>query len=459
MKILDLTRGKYIEIYPTAIDQFYDRCVNSMAEKYSYSINHLFAKGRNYTYSRLNRIPIFLVESSMSGKYVAVPECQCSVFVPTYDYNPLACYKNFDIEKWVASKKTKKDNPLERISHNTTLNDKLGCYIYAPDNETFHRQIFIWMDKVKDYAETKTKNKAEISDNARILLDFTLFYEMSHALMDVELYELHPSPYFSYDNDYPYRFIEEAFSTCIAYEILTEKQKGKSKISTQQQKFVEDFVKNEGCGFVDDLLENFNVEEWFAIKVLFSYDVAVLLREERWDENSFDLRHYETPIVGDVFRKGWIRVKDHFNKFGIMELPSQKMVAGFKKYDYISFFEETGVGNVRLCKVELNGLYGFVNEQGVEQIPIEYEEICDDEIFNSFHNGIVIAKKNSKYGTIDIYNNIIIPFNLPYEYIHPLHNKNGKAFVTNSARQWGIIDIATGKEVDPCNHPIGHSEY
>ena len=54
-------------------------------------------------------------------------------------------------------------------------------------------------------------------------------------------------------------------------------------------------------------------------------------------------------------------------------------------------------------------LYGYVNEQGVEQVPAEYGYLY------SFENGITIVKKDGRYGAIDLNNNIVIPFNLPYE--------------------------------------------
>lgn len=51
-----------------------------------------------------------------------------------------------------------------------------------------------------------------------------------------------------------------------------------------------------------------------------------------------------------------------------------------------------------------NGKYGFVNKNGEEQIPFEYDDL------ESFLGVAYTAKKNGKWGLIDKANNILIPF-------------------------------------------------
>ena len=87
-------------------------------------------------------------------------------------------------------------------------------------------------------------------------------------------------------------------------------------------------------------------------------------------------------------------------------------------------------------------LYGYVNEQGVEQIPVEYDHLY------SFENGITIAKKDGWYGAIDINNQIVIPFNLPYEDVRGF--RNGRAAVKAYSDKWGVIDTK-GKLIVPCS--------
>lgn len=85
-------------------------------------------------------------------------------------------------------------------------------------------------------------------------------------------------------------------------------------------------------------------------------------------------------------------------------------------------------------------LYGYVNEQGVEQIPIEYEYIY------SIEDGITIAKKNGIYGAVDINNNIIFPLGL---YAEVRSFRNGRAAVKDHHGKWGVIDTK-GNLIVPC---------
>lgn len=83
-----------------------------------------------------------------------------------------------------------------------------------------------------------------------------------------------------------------------------------------------------------------------------------------------DFSIYELYFVESVGHEGWIAIKDHHNKWGIMEISSQQMVNGFNKYDSFWSFNENGLCMVR--NDTLDGyLYGYVNLQGVEQIPVE----------------------------------------------------------------------------------------
>ena len=54
-------------------------------------------------------------------------------------------------------------------------------------------------------------------------------------------------------------------------------------------------------------------------------------------------------------------------------------------------------------------LYGYVNEEGEEQIPVEYEDL------SSFEDGLAIAKKNDCFGAIDLNNLTVVPITLSDE--------------------------------------------
>lgn len=292
MKIYDLTRGKYPLIYEPTYN--YAGNVEEMSHLSS-EFKSVFAKPNIDVKKLLNNIPVFLVESSMADEYVAVPGCQCSVRVP--EDKRLSLVKRFNIDKWVNLKESDKEDPLERTSKNFTITDLLGVYIYSSEYDLIPRRIFIWMDKILDYVKNK-KNAHEqdkTTSNAQALFDLVLYHEMAHALMDVEMYGVHPAPNFSYAKDYPYRFIEEAYANGIALTILMDNR----CLTSAQKIFIENFVKSQGEGYsegweiyelvVDGTINDIgkNISQWMALKVRFNYKLALHLRDW-WEGKEFD---------------------------------------------------------------------------------------------------------------------------------------------------------------------------
>lgn len=125
-------------------------------------------------------------------------------------------------------------------------------------------------------------------------------------------------------------------------------------------------------------------------------------------------------------------------KFGIFDCSGTQIVPC--KYDSIWSFDNNGLCMVRLDQKH-GYFYGYVNEQGVEQIPVEYEDI------SGFENGVTTAKKNGFYGIIDEHNNIVHPFDLDYPDMRDI--RNGYATMKNRTGKWGAID-STGNVVIPC---------
>lgn len=426
-KTFDLTGGKYPSIYDNTYignEEVARRCM-FFDEVYD-------------TESLLSNIPVFLVESSMANEYINVPGCDCSVRIPC-DKSVLVTDEDFDIDKWVNSKEGYSDETIkERVDRGLSVFDLLGVYVYSNVNDLIPRRIFIWMDKIMEYAENNTNkrnsSKQQVECNAKELFYLVLYHELAHALMDVGLYGKVPAPNFSYANDYPYRFIEEAYANGIALEALLSQNTTLFTSSQKEaQQFVVDFVKSQGAGYREgwDIYEerhslNGLIIQWMYVKLLFNYDIACLL-SEFWKYKRFnDINYFKS-----VGRKGWLVVQDRCKKWCMTDLSTAKPVNGFKKYDFFWSFDEYG-----LCMVRLNQhpgyLYGYVNEQGVEKIPIEYEYIYN------FEDGITIAKKDGRYGAVDLENNIVIPFGLPYAEVRGF--RNGRAAAKDHHGKWGVID-------------------
>ena len=419
MKIYDLTNGKYSDIFNSTSCSTIEECINELPYLIrDYKLSHLF--DTSDIKSKLQEIPVFLVETSMKEKQVAVPNCNSLIQIPSDLWSEEN--NELNLEEWL-NKKEAELSDKELISQKREIYDLLGVYV-SENDETSPKKIFIWMDKIVDCA-------GGILDNAKSLFELVFAHEMAHGLMDVELYGRSEKLSFTYNNDILYRFYEEAYANAIALSVLYSRQVVPS--------FIEDFVKNQGGGYSKgwELYDYHcrNLEQWMAAKVLFNYDIAYVLGNKD-SEYCFKM----PEIIDSIGREGWIAVINRYNKWYLMDVNTLSPVPGLKEYDNFWSFGEDGLCMVRLDTP--NGyLYGYINEQGEEKIPVEYDHLY------SFENGITIAKKEGKYGAIDLNNNIVIPFNLPYEDVRAF--RDGRAAVKDFSGLWGVIDTE-GNEIVPC---------
>ena len=432
-KIFDLTRGKYPSIYD-----------NTYIGNEEVARRRMFFDEEYDTESLLSNVPVFLVESSMANEYINVPGCECIIRVPS-DKTISVANGDFDIDEWVNSKEGSCDKPIkERIGRSMSIVDLLGVYVYSDTNELIPRRIFIWVDKIMEYAENNTNkinySKQQVECNAKELFYLVLYHELAHALMDVGLYGKVPAPNFSYSEDYPYRFIEEAYANAIALEALLS-QKTTLLTSSEKiaQQFVIDFVKSQGAGYREgwDIYEERHsldglIIQWMYVKILFNYDIACLLREF-WEYKSFnDINYFKS-----VGRKGLIAMEREYAEWLLMKVSISQPVSN-KVYRAIDLFNEYG-----LCKVMVDEtcLYGYIDEQGHEIIQFVYQCLCD------FDKGKTFAIKDGKCGAIDIEGNVLIPFELPY--VEVRNFINGRASVKDTSDKWGVIN-SDGELVVPC---------
>ena len=425
MKIFDLTRGKYPQMYDGPkmydLDEFLP-------------FVHSFVDNLDVV-SLLINIPVFLVESTMGDEYISVPETGCSIRVPK-DVNYCPLNKDLDIDEWVRSKESSYRESNEPTS--VVISDLLGVYIFESNNALMPRKIFIWMDKIQRIVNATTTAGQSKSSNAAALFDLVLYHELSHGLMDVELYDKVPASNFNY-SDYVYQCIEESYANAISLTIL--KKKG-LMMQKSTEHFVKDFVLKQGAGYSDGwnlYLNNMcyrEVEQWMYAKVLFNNDVAHQI-------GLFWLGNFKNLFfVKTVGHNGWRVVKDRYDKWTMTDWNTLKPVVGFKQYDSFWSFDEYGLCMVRINQ-EKGYLYGFVNESGVEQVPVQYDHIY------GFDNGLAVAKKCGQYGVIDTENNVKIPFGLPYEEVRGF--RKGRAAVKDGSGLWGVIDIY-GNLIVPCVH-------
>lgn len=437
MRIHDLTGGKYPTLVgdPQKLELL---CVTRLKNNWpETNISKVLFHSPRVV---INFVPIFLVETSMADTDVFVKDLNCDIHVPKDHKKQEIEPKEFD-EKPVDKLDEKPDSDYvgeNRPNNNPsshkekpggyTVEDYLGVYVYDPSNDT--RRIFVWVDKIQNYTQNPNRAMSTVTKNAKALLELVMFHELGHALMDVGLYRINSSPYFTYSNNYIYRFIEEACAN--AFGLMATMKYNRIR----QKQFIEKFVKKQGAGYRDGWalyvrgISKWFFAQWMYIKVLYDYNIAYLLRDFRNDKNFKYLK-----IVDYINHPGWLAVKDRNHQWGFFDLSSFSFVNG-DKYDSIWSFDDNG-----LCQVKKDGLYGFVNDKGDIQIPTDY-----DKIYN-FENGITIAKLNGQYGAIDVNNKVVIPFGLPYEDVRGF--RNGLAKVKDQNGKWGAINTE-GFLIVPC---------
>ena len=148
---------------------------------------------------------------------------------------------------------------------------------------------------------------------------------------------------------------------------------------------IEDFDENGLCevkiGNLMGLVNKQGVEQ-----VPVEYEDIELLLDDENPQN--DTRYYKAVLN---------------NKWGIID-SNNNPITQFKYDDIIWWFDENG-----LCKVKIGELMGLVNKQGVEQVPVEYEdfELLYDYEDHQNDTRYYKAVLNNKWGIIDSYNNKI----------------------------------------------------
>ena len=115
----------------------------------------------------------------------------------------------------------------------------------------------------------------------------------------------------------------------MAKTMYTDSLKRLMLMASQEQSFIKNFVLSQGPGYSHgwDLRRgHFEIDQWMSIKVLFNYDIACMIRD-CWKK-----RQALVPqCVKSVGHDGWLALKDQHDKWGIIELPSQKEITGFPK--------------------------------------------------------------------------------------------------------------------------------
>lgn len=328
MVIKDLTRGKYPTFtrYPKSNNEVSKELIDAhlmSSELENFLAEHQLCK--EDAIQLLDRVPVFLVESSMADEYVAVPGDECSIRVPAD--KGIGNVIDFDVEEWLEQMEEdehgRHNDPREWECKGHIVSDLLGVYVFAGNDSVMPCRIFIWADKIARYVRDSTKNSNDVEERTRVLYELVLRHEMMHALMDVAAYGIAPCPYFNYSNPI-YSYIEEALANYMALVACKSKFEG-PHVNVGIKHFITSFVERQGGGYAVGL-DLFNqlcktsdplrkkelldvVSKWMRVKSQFNYKAAHLLAkiwkeclaaEKAYDDRTFTIKELETQRTNAV---------------------------------------------------------------------------------------------------------------------------------------------------------------
>lgn len=169
MVIKDLTRGKY------PIFSKYSKSNNEVSQELidahlmSSDLENFLAENqlcKEDAIQLLDRVPVFLVESSMAEEYVAVPGDECSIRVPAD--KGIGNVIDFDVDEWLEQMEEdehgRHNAPREWECKGHITSDLLGVYVFAGNDSVMPCRIFIWADKIARYVKGNTKNSNDVEE-------------------------------------------------------------------------------------------------------------------------------------------------------------------------------------------------------------------------------------------------------------------------------------------------------
>ena len=142
MEIIDLTQGKYDPWLANCYQEYKGIFENKLwaAAVFSSDFRLTLDKPISDIKDLFNGVPVYLVEKSMSMKYVDIPDCDMKIYVPD-DKKRIPNGIDFEND----SKNHKKDS---------LIIDILGLYVHKNIKPS---HIFIWVDKIQKKAEEYVK--------------------------------------------------------------------------------------------------------------------------------------------------------------------------------------------------------------------------------------------------------------------------------------------------------------
>ncbi len=157
---------------------------------------------------------------------------------------------------------------------------------------------------------------------------------------------------------------------------------------------------------------------WAAIKIDDTYKVGFIDTNGDWAIDPQFEWGWISTLVDIKFNQGLAPVMAHNRKFQFIDTVGNAITEPI--YDKVSNFSED---RALVCK---DKKYGYIDREGNEIIPCQYDEPNDLVISEGdFYEGLALVSKNGEYGYIDKDGNEIIPI----KYMKASRFSEGVAFI------------------------------
>jgi hypothetical protein len=158
-------------------------------------------------------------------------------------------------------------------------------------------------------------------------------------------------------------------------------------------------------GILDSKLKPITPFQYDKIENFDKNDLCEVMMDNSWGLVNKQGKE-QVPVKYEYLRK--LQFSDEFyvaesnGKLALIDF-NNNQITPFK-YDEIWWFDMND-----LCKVRIGKNRGLINKQGVEQVPVEYEDLEELNDYNNPQNDTRYYKAflNNKWGIIDSYNNKI----------------------------------------------------
>ncbi len=209
----------------------------------------------------------------------------------------------------------------------------------------------------------------------------------------------------------------------------------------------------------EKLFEEYDSVEPIKLKNIASdlmYEKSVLKYKanEKYGLINFDGKALTKAIYDNIdsisYKEGELLVKQE-EKYGVINIKGKTMIK--TQYDNITSDDYSNekdgyksAGYIVANKSEDGYKYGYIDNKGKLQLPIEYNEISRVTEIQNENETFLIARKNGQYGLLKNGKEM-----LGYEYQAIEYDENSKIFVLEKTKKFGIAN-AEGKIIVPVEY-------